>query len=924
MTEDLQALKKKRRPLLLALSILLGLLIAVVVPPLVSINSYKGRITQLMAESLGRPVHMSSVELHILPVPSFVLTDLTVQEDPAYGVEPVLKADTVTASIRLLSVWRGRLEISKVSVENASLNVVRTPEGRWNLDPFFRTAAKAQPGQGIAGQGSSIPASQRPIPFPYLEATSLRINFKRGAEKLPFSLLDTDFSFWQDQPGDWRIRLRGQPARTDLSLDLADTGLVRLEARARQAPELRQIPVHLDLEWREAQLGQLSRLLVGSDPGWRGDLTGELHLDGTPETARVQTRLRATAVHRAEFAPAAPMDFDATCAFLYHLSARAVDNLACDSPLGNGRIHVEGDLPGNGVSPHLSIALDKIPVAAGLDALRTVRSGFGPGLQASGLISGKISYAPPAPGAISARTAQAHSKAHSAKPRPPLPSPLTGSLNVEGFELSGPGLSAPIQASKLVLQPVAPPSPAQQPARGRRPVATLPIAILPGVAQPAVLETTITVPGGAPTPLSITARLALSGYHISLRGQAALRSAREFAALAGIPHANAIASLTGDPVTIDIAAAGPWQPPSIIPFANTSAPLDASDVAIGASLAAQPAGVSTSDTLTGTVALRNASWEADYLASPLEIVQATLNLDNRNLRWDPVVFSYGPVKGTATLSLPSCEAETPRSIASTQIPPNQADSPCQPVFAIHFAALDAAALQAAFLGARQPGTLLSSLLARLKPSTASAPALPLLQGNVTADSLIVGPVALTSASATLHVLSTGAELSFLKANLLGGHFDGEGTFQLPADQGKPAYTFQGQLENINAARLGQLLALQCAGGPITGKGKISLSGFAASDLGSSAKGELHFDWRKGSVIAESADSPAIPAALARFDGWTADAVIAGNALTFETSKVQQASVKQTATPRQTVGGSVTFSDPPQVTFTVPPAPPPGP
>src|SRR5208282_5539076 len=108
--------------------------------------------------------------------------------------------------------------------------------------------------------------------------------------------------------------------------------------------ELRQVPMHVDVEWNEAQLGQLARLLVGADPGWRGDLTGELHLDGTPDAAKVQTRLRASGVHRAEFAPAAPMDFDATCAFGYHYSSRAVDNLECNSPLGDGRIRFAGSL----------------------------------------------------------------------------------------------------------------------------------------------------------------------------------------------------------------------------------------------------------------------------------------------------------------------------------------------------------------------------------------------------------------------------------------------------------------------------------------------------------------------------------------------------------------------------------------------------
>jgi len=42
------------------------------------------------------------------------------------------------------------------------------------------------------------------------------------------------------------------PYRRDL--DLADTGIVRLEARMRRAADLNQMPIHVDLDWRAAQL----------------------------------------------------------------------------------------------------------------------------------------------------------------------------------------------------------------------------------------------------------------------------------------------------------------------------------------------------------------------------------------------------------------------------------------------------------------------------------------------------------------------------------------------------------------------------------------------------------------------------------------------------------------------------------------------
>ena len=435
-----------RRWLRIALAVFAVLVLVFVVPPLISVNRYRSQITQLISRSLGRPVRLSAVQVRLLPWPGFEISDLSVAEDPEYGAEPVLHANKVTASIRLLALFRGRVEIGKISVDEASLNLVRAGPGRWNLDPIFRTTA---------AQTGPVSGARRAAPLPYLEATDSRINFKNGAEKLPFSLVNADLSFWQENPGEWRVRLRGQPARTDVSLYLEETGVVRMEASMRRAPTLHQMPLHLDLDWREAQLGQLARLITGSDPGWRGDLTGELHLDGTDDVAQITTRLRATGVHRAEFTPSSPLDFDANCSFVYHYSRRSLENLACDSPLGDGHVHMTGEKPDEGAPPHFSIELDRIPVAAGLDALRTLRSGFAPDLDAKGTVSGKIVYAAGATGNAQSTKLARQGRNQPAKAGSVETGPLTGSLTVADFALSGDGLSRPLQAPKFTLEPVA-------------------------------------------------------------------------------------------------------------------------------------------------------------------------------------------------------------------------------------------------------------------------------------------------------------------------------------------------------------------------------------------------------------------------------------------------------------------------------------
>lgn len=855
--DDEQQRQKKHRRIWLALAALVTLLAVLIVPPFLSISSYKSRITSLMAESLGRPVRLSSVKLRLLPRPGFVLYDLVVDEDPAFGAEPLLHATTVTASIRLLTLWRGRLELSGISVDEASLNVVRSPDGNWNLDSLLRTAAtKAGPAQG---RSTTAP------PFPDIAATNSRVNFKSGIEKLPFSLIATDLSVSQSNPGAWRLRLRGQPVRTDVSLAQADTGIVELEASARRTPDLRQMPIHLDLDWRYAQLGQLTRLATGSDAGWRGDLRGEVHLDGTAESALVKTRLRATDVHRAEFAPAAPMDFDANCGFVYHYTTRSLEKLVCDSPLGNGHIRLAGDLPGMAGQPHLSIELDKVPVAAGLDALRTVRSGVDPGLQATGTASGKIVYDetaaqadPDTQPAHGIKAAGNHADRSRAGKAPVVAGPLSGGFTLEGFKLSGGGLSKPIEAPTVALAPA-------PYAEGRAPalVGTVPVDL-----------------GGA-APLTLDVRLEPEGYSVGVRGQVSVARGRELALAVGVPQAAELSSLAGESLAVDLAAEGPWLP-APEPLLNGSsdaavalsgqAKADSARKAIVTPKAAKqesfPAKRST-DSLSGTVAVHDANWKADYLANYVQISNATLHVNLvggiGDIHWDPVEFTYGPLKGTAAFSM-----------SAVCVP----DEPCPVHFQMHFGNLDAGTVQAAMLGARQKGTVLSDLIDRLRP--ASRPAWPVLEGAVEADSLAIGPVTLKTARIELRFKPTGAEIPSLDAKVLGGSLHSTGTL---TSGEKPAYAFDGSFEKLNPVAVGQLLGSSWHGGAIDANGKVELIGYTGDDLAGSAKGTLHFEWHHGAVAG------ALPQ-LTRFDRWTAEAAIADGKVTLGQNEVMQGSRKQ--------------------------------
>jgi AsmA family/AsmA-like C-terminal region len=843
--------------LTLGLGVVILILLLIFVPPYISISRYKSHIVQLVSSSLGRPVRLSAVELRLLPRPGFVLSDLTVDEDPAYGAEPLLHADTVVASVRLFSLWRGRLALDRISVDQASVNLVRNADGRWNADSLFRTAS---PTTGSTGTHT---------PLPYMEATNSRINVKFGAEKIPFSLTSTDASLWREDDG-WYIRLRGQPARTDIPLNQADTGIVRLEATLRPASHLSQMPLHIEMDWRKAQLGQLSLLILGSDEDWRGDLTGELHADGSVDALTVSTRLRATGVHRAEFEPVNALDFDANCSFLYHFSLRSLEKIECNSPVGDGHVHLTGSMPISSAAPQLTLELDRIPAQAPLDILRTLRGNFDQSLAAQGSFSGKMTYAP---ASATPAEPQSRSRVHPALQSPGAPSmtrlhramggkalpppSLQGSFTGQGLQITGQGLTSPIPISSLVLSP-APPQPNQPPS----------------------LTAAIALPAGALAPLTITAQLSRKGFDLAVRGASSLPRLRDLARATGVAQADALGQITSPanaPAALDLHISGPW-------LAFTSFTPSSPDPGDGPK------------TLSGSIAFRYAAWKPDFLFAPLDLGSASLRFVNGLAVWDGVSFAYGPtdnrIHGTATLAMPLL-------CASGQA--------CTPHFTVRFTVLDLATLQQALLGAHERGTIISSFIDRFRPASQST--WPAAQGTLQADSLITGLFSFSSVSARVQVEPHGVKIIGFEAHTLGGQIRGTGSFEVPATQpANPVYTLNASFTAINSRQTGQLIGETWSGGPISGSGTLTLSGFTPADLASSAKGSLNFDWRNGRIAQQPADQAADSPTPTEFTHWTGTAKIDKSALTLGENKLQSSGKTTKAE------GSLTFAEKPKLTL----------
>ncbi len=368
------------------------LFLALVVPPFINVNRYRARIVDSISNAIGRPVSIGSVSLRILPQPGFELENIVIGDDPSISSEPMLRADSVIASLRLSSLWRGRLEIAKLSFSYPSLNLVRAPDGHWNIESLLWKATRTP----VAPTTAPRPENRRR--FPYIEAENGRINFQFGLVKSVFSFTDADFALWSPAENEWRMRLEARPVRTDTNI--TDTGTVRAEGSFRRAEYLRDTPLNLKVAWQHGQLGQDSKLVTGHDRGWRGGVDLSATFSGKPSKLHVVTDTSVSDFRRYDIVYGEAMNLFAQCSGTIDLGRAELHGFQCQAPVGgSGLLTVSGSIDGlNASSYDISLAAENVPANAIVALARHAKRDLPTDLSGTGTFMAAMSLHKPAQG----------------------------------------------------------------------------------------------------------------------------------------------------------------------------------------------------------------------------------------------------------------------------------------------------------------------------------------------------------------------------------------------------------------------------------------------------------------------------------------------------------------------------------------------
>ncbi|MBV9759301.1 MAG: AsmA family protein [Acidobacteriaceae bacterium] len=264
------------------------------IAPFVNASRFSGPIQRTLEASLQRRVHFSAVHFTLLSGPGLSLKDVTIDEDPRYGLEPFAHAAALEAHFRVDKLLRGQIRFTSLRLVEPSLNLVRDGSGAWNAMELI--------------QRLSAPRRAPLNLFPAFEISGGRLNFKGGTRKSTLYIADTDLSVYPERSGKLYVRFSGSPARTDR----AGNGFGHLRGTANwyltpATSKSNQLEAEITID--PSNLSEFTTLVEGYDVGVHGTVSARAKVEGPATALQIKGELRLDDVHRWDLLPASGEDW---------------------------------------------------------------------------------------------------------------------------------------------------------------------------------------------------------------------------------------------------------------------------------------------------------------------------------------------------------------------------------------------------------------------------------------------------------------------------------------------------------------------------------------------------------------------------------------------------------------------------------------
>lgn len=154
----------KRSLKIIALIFAALIVIVLIVPFFLNVDTFKPQIESELGSALGREVKVGDLRLSILGG-SVSADNLSISEDPAFGKEPFLRARALNIGVEVLPlVFSKELNVTDLTIDQPQVALWRNATGKWNFSslgnkPGSQASPSEKPGEpGAAGNAAATRA----------------------------------------------------------------------------------------------------------------------------------------------------------------------------------------------------------------------------------------------------------------------------------------------------------------------------------------------------------------------------------------------------------------------------------------------------------------------------------------------------------------------------------------------------------------------------------------------------------------------------------------------------------------------------------------------------------------------------------------------------------------------------------------------
>lgn len=131
------------------------IVVAIVLPFLVNVNSFRPQIESNLSTALGRQVKVGNLSLSILSG-SVGADQLSIADDPKFSTAPFIQAKTLKVGVELIPlIFSKQLNVTHLLIDEPEMTLLRNREGVWNFSSLGNSAAQqSQPAAKSGAPGN--------------------------------------------------------------------------------------------------------------------------------------------------------------------------------------------------------------------------------------------------------------------------------------------------------------------------------------------------------------------------------------------------------------------------------------------------------------------------------------------------------------------------------------------------------------------------------------------------------------------------------------------------------------------------------------------------------------------------------------------------------------------------------------------------